>query len=146
MTAIVYCHKTKQVAFDSRGTSGNGIILTEKANKAFIKDGEVWIYSGKGYEIGLFSKFKHKDEVEGNFNIMALVIKKGKCFLAVIDDGYMCIDEIEFNECLGSGGRFAYCALDFEATVKEAVEYAITRDSHSGGKVRVFNIDGKEVE
>lgn len=31
-------------------------------------------------------------------------------------------------------------------TVKEAVEYAITKDCYSGGKVRVFNLDGEEVK
>jgi hypothetical protein len=35
-------------------------------------------------------------------------------------------------------------ALDFGKTAKEAVEYAMTRDVYSGGKVHVYDIDKGE--
>ena len=33
--------------------------------------------------------------------------------------------------------------LDYGATAKEAVEYAMAKDVYTGGKVNVFNVSGK---
>ena len=104
MTAIVYCNKTKQIAVDSRSTTGNGEILSDSSDKVLLVRDEVWFISGFWFE--------------------ADIITWG----------------------VGSGGTFAYCALDFGKTAKEAVEYAATKDTNTGGKVRVFNLDGEEVQ
>jgi len=41
---------------------------------------------------------------------------------------------------LGSGADFAVAAMDFGKTPVQAVKYAITRDSMTGGKVRYFKL------
>lgn len=145
MTAIVYDHKKKQVAVDSRCCSG-GDIMSDEYDKVIIKDREVWIYSGYTCDSEEFSNLKHGDKTEIKEKINAFIIKDGFCFYAGIYDGYMHIDKRTSNDHLGSGGYFAYCALDFDNTAEEAVKYAIKKDCYSGGKVRVFNLDGEEVK
>ena len=145
MTTIVYDHLNKQIALDSR-TCAVGDIINDKSNKFLKKDGDLWVYTGLACEIDRLTKLKHGDKFEGKLDLSAFVVKDGRVYYAGVHDGQMCFDERDFNDHLGSGGYFAYCALDFGKTAKEAVKYAITKDCYSGGKVWVFNLDGKEVE
>jgi len=49
---------------------------------------------------------------------------------------------IDYNQILsiGSGSQFAYGAMDFGATAKEAVAIAAIRDPHTGGDINSFNL------
>jgi len=145
MTTIVYCHKTKQVAVDSRSTNGSGEILNDSSDKVLLVRDEVWFISGFWFEADSISKLKHNDKVDESYRTTAIVIKDGIAFFVGVFDGHMCFDKCDYNVGVGSGGTFAYCALDFGKTAKEAVEYAATKDCYTGGKVRVFNLDGEEV-
>lgn len=144
MTIILYDHKNKQIAVDSR-SQASGDIMSDEFDKTIIKDGEVWIYTGSVCDAEEFSKLKHREKTEITSKMGAYIIKGGCCFYAGIYDGCMYIEKRIDNDHLGSGGCFAYCALDFGKTAKQAVEYAITKDCYSGGKVRVFNMNGEEV-
>lgn len=145
MTTIVYCHKTKQIAVDSRVTAGM-LIKSDSAAK-FIKNkrGEIWFISGQRSEGENYSKLKHGDVVNDDFNIDAIVIKDGEVYSAIESNGVLSFCKVEWNEATGSGNEFALAALDFGKTAKEAVEYAATKDCYTGGKVHVFNLDGGEV-
>lgn len=144
MTTIVYDHEKELVAVDSRCTS-SGLIMDDEYDKIIFKNGEVWIYSGTAGEAEEFSNLKHREKTEITESIHAFVIKEGSCFYAGLYDGCMHIEKRTNNDYLGSGGVFARCALDFGKSAREAVEYAKTKDCYTGGKVRVFNLDGEEV-
>lgn len=146
MTAIIYCHKTKQVAVDSMVTAG-GVIKAHDFDKTIkSKDGSLWIISGDLAEYESYANLEHGDKVNKDFYCAAIVIRKGKAYSAITNENNaLSILELKFNEYCGSGGFEALCALDFDKTAKEAVEYAATKDCHTGGKVRVFNLDGVEV-
>lgn len=144
MTAIVYCHKTKQIAVDSRQTAG-GDIVNDDCDKTRYKKANLWFLSGTIAEIESFMNHEHMDKIDSPFSCRALFISNGKVYLAVNSDGYMLVEELGANCGLGSGAYWAESALDFGKTAKEAVEYAATKDCYTGGKVRVFNLDGEEV-
>ena len=146
MTAIVYCHKTKQIAVDSRVTSG-GAIKTDSFDKTIRKeDGSLWFMSGDVSEYENYSNLKYGDKVNNYFECYSLVIKKGKAYSAISNSkNVLSLCEVKYNDYVGSGGYDALIALDFGKTAKEAIEYAATKDCHTGGKIRVFNLDGEEV-
>lgn len=147
MTTILYNHDKKQIAVDSRRTMSNGVIHDDNADKSIKINNELWFVSGISSESVNFVKLKHGDKIVSPFECYALIIKEGLAYIACSSsDGYMSIDELSCNFAIGSGDEFALAALDFKATTKEAVEYAITKDCYSGGAVRVFNLDGEEVK
>jgi len=145
MTTIVYCHKTKQVAVDSRQTAG-GDIVNNNYDKTRYKKANLWFLSGDTAEIESFMNHEHRDEIDSPFSCRALFISNRKVYLAVNSNGHMLVEELGANCGIGSGAYWAESALDFGKTAKEAVEYAATKDCYTGGKVRVFNLFGEEVK
>lgn len=145
MTTIVYDHKNKQVAVDSRCTNGHGEIISDSYSKVFKNDEGLWIFSGDIGEIEIFSKLNHGDEIESKFHISAFLIKDESCYMAAKSGRYMSIAKMLHNDALGSGCQFAIGALDHGKSAKQAVEYAITKDCHSGGKVNVYNLSGEQI-
>lgn len=140
MTTIAYHHGDKQIAIDSRTTSGDEI-LTDKANKTIKNKTGLWFFSGSNCTFKDFSAMKHNDEVSPNPNCAALLIKDNKVYAVQVNhDGYCCYTELTYNYTLGSGGEYATGAMDHGKSAPEAVKYAMTRDSNSGGRVRVHNL------
>ena len=147
MTTIVYCHKTKQIAVDSRMTSQGGVIASDSTDKTTVNDAGIWFLSGKVSDHADLVKLAHNEDAKLKPECGALLIKNGCVYLVEVNDGAICGHEkLTCNDSIGSGYQFALAALDFGKSAKEAVEYAITKDCYTGGKVRVFNLDGKEVE
>ncbi|HHZ70630.1 MAG TPA: hypothetical protein EYN54_10230 [Methylococcaceae bacterium] len=144
MTTIIYCHKTKQIAIDSRQTAGSDIVNNDY-DKTRYKKADLWFLSGTIAEVDNFMNHEHKDKIDSPFNCRALFISNRKVYLAVNSDDHMLIEELGANCGLGSGAYWAESALDFGKSVREAVEYAATKDCNTGGKVRVFNLDQEEV-
>ena len=139
MTTIIYDYKNKQVAVDSRCTNGSGEIISDSYNKTFKNDKGLWFFSGYAGEIEIFSKLNHGDEIDSKFHITAFLIKDESCYMATKDGRYMSITKMIHNDAIGSGCQFSIGALDHGKSAKEAVEYAITKDCYSGGKVWVYN-------
>lgn len=140
MTTILYDHEKKQIAVDSR-TSAGGLIKSDITDKSITKeDGSIWFVSGYASEAESFSELSHGDKVNTKFECYALVIKEGKVYSAIEHNGVLSSCELQWNDAIGSGCELAIASLDHGKTAKEAVEYAITKDCYSGGKVRVFDV------
>ena len=150
MTTIVYDHKNKQIACDSRVTCAE-IVVDNDAIKYKQAGGKLWFCSGDTGDADTF--IAHYDPLtEGNphTNIDAVfLITRGDCVGGV----YMAVKNSDniYKECTldhdyatGSGGHWALSAIDHGSTAKEAVEYAMTRDIYSGGKVHVYDIENCE--
>ena len=150
MTTIVYDHKNKQIACDSRSTI-NGVIINNDSIK-YKKDGDkLWFFCGRKGDTDTFiSHYEPLGAANENMDVSAVfVITYGQW----IDGVYMAVKD-EYNtyaECMvdhnyaqGSGEQWALSALDHGMTAKEAVEYAMTRDAYSGGKVHVYDIEKGE--
>lgn len=145
MTTIVYDHKARQVAVDSRATSG-GIIVDDESQKwRLTESGELWLTCGAICDEELLIECFKEGDKKLNVAVVpdasAFTVRDG-CVLmrGVTSDGEAWTQKLTSNRCLGSGSSFALAALDFGKTAAEAVEYAITRDCYSGGKVHVYDI------
>ena len=70
----------------------------------------------------------------------ALAIDEGKVYMCSVTGGKYNITPIDFNMCMGSGGDFALAAMDFGCSARQAVKYAMTRDTCTGGRVKVLKV------
>ena len=140
MTTILYDHKNKQIACDSRATA-MGMIKTDSFTKFLNKDGVMWFFVGNSGEADMLaSTFKELTAAPENLDVSAFFVDNGCVYSASIDNGIYRSSLIEYSDAGGSGNEFAIAALDAGKTAKEAVEYAITKDYFSGGKVHVYDI------
>lgn len=141
MTTIIYDHKNKQIACDSREVCGN-MIASDDVKKFLTINDSIWFSSGSASDGRIFAEnANHNTKSPENSDCTSIQIKQGIAYIVAVDnnDVYK-IQELEMSEGVGSGGRFALSALDFGKTAKEAVEYAMTRDVYTGGKVHVYDI------
>ena len=142
MTTIVYDHKNKQIAIDSREVAGDEI-KSDKAIKWKVVDGTTYFMSGC---VSDYPAFFALDKVRGvkpdvDIHCSSIFIRKGAAFkCAFSDTGYWEL-ELSSNDSIGSGGVYAISALDFGKSAREAVDYAKTRDVNTGGKTVVFSLD-----
>ena len=140
MTTIVYDHKRQQIACDSRETAG-GYLVTDDAIKYYERDNVMWFICGTKGDAEIFiDKFEHNTEVPANVECSGLFVQDGKAYLACVSGGIFKKDNVASNDGLGSGGWQALSAVDLGKTAKDAVEFAMIRDIHSGGKVHVYDI------
>ncbi len=146
MTTIVYDHKARLIAVDSREVAGDEI-KTDSATKHYCVDGIFYFISGSVHDKDNFlcepKVIRHKPDVE--IDCTALIVRNGKVFKGRYDCeiGYWEV-ELTYSEAIGSGGTYAKCAIDHGKSAKESVQYAATRDIYTGGDVHVFDVDKME--
>ncbi len=144
MTTIVFNAETQEIACDSRATGGNGLIVTDKANKCWDVNGDLWFLAGTVADMEEFVTAEIGDTLENQLECVAFVIRKDGQFETVYtnEEGRMRVLPLEYTEAIGSGMDWAVAALDLGLDTREAVKYAMTRDCMSGGAVHVYNKDG----
>ena len=140
MTTIAYNHKDKQVAVDSRCCRGD-LIDSDNHNKTIINKRGLWVFCGATSDAEYLMSLNKREKVAVRPDCSAFLISKGSVYLVDTDrDGYCFFEKLDCNTTIGSGGAWALAAMDFGKTAKEVVNYAKTRDTKTGGKVRVFNV------
>lgn len=144
MTCIAYHYEDKQIAVDSQATNGYDIVSNIDFDKTITNDLGIWFFTGTRRDSAELSKLRHNEKVSNVDNkpdISAMVISEGEVYFVNINkDGYCKWQKEEANAAIGTGDFFALSAMDFGKTAKEAVEYAMTRDIYTGGRVRVFDV------
>ena len=145
MTTISYNHKDKQISCDSRLTD-NRTIRSDSWRKWYELDGSINFACGCSSEIPLFLAEYDWGEKSGHeYQCIVLQVCDDEVFLlCTSEDGIFNKYPIRYDEAIGSGSNFALSAMDFGKSSSEAVEYAITRDSGSGGKVHTYDIATKQ--
>ncbi len=143
MTTIVYDHKNKQVAVDSRSTANN-LIVSDKTIKFKENEKGLWFFTGSRADEDDLAGLEHNDKPEVKPDCSAFIVSNGVCKLVTFNGDYVSVSNNEYNHAIGSGSDFALAALDFGKSAKEAIEYAKTRDSATGGKVHVYDIQTGE--
>lgn len=144
MTTIAYNHKDREIAVDSRTTRG-GMIVSDESNKMHEVNGVKFFiagFSSDDQEI-IDSYFNGKQGVKScaNNKNVAIVADGGEIFRCAFDDGDgFFIQAVKSNDAAGSGFDFAIAAMDFGKSASEAVEYAMTRDVYTGGKVYAYKV------
>ena len=150
MTTIVYDHKNKQLACDSRSTI-DGVIIDNKAIKYKNNGDKLWFVCGRKGDADTFiTHYRPLCSANENMEVsVVFVITEGDCaggvYMAVKDSNNTyaeCVLDHDYAQ--GSGEQWALSALDHGMTAKQAVEYAMTRDVYTGGKVHVYDIEKGE--
>lgn len=143
MTTIVYDHKLKLIAFDGREFSG-GYIKSDSVMKYKEADGKFWFMAGSVCDEDRFiDRFLSGKTDKPSFPIDATAIvvdNKAAWIYGITDEGECFKHQIEYNDAIGSGAQFALAALDFGKAAAEAVAYAATKDSRTGGNIIVFDL------
>lgn len=146
MTTIVYDHKERQIAVDSRCTRG-AVILSDDKVKWVYKGADLLFFAGTVADFEAFIQHYGKagSKPESEVDVDAFLIRDGVVYECSFckNTGYWELP-LAYNSALGSGANFALAALDFGKTVYGAVEYAKTKDIYTGGKVHVFDIESMQ--
>lgn len=142
MTTIAY--KKNMIATDSRMTAG-GIIINDMFEKAIFRDGVLFFLSGYVHDFDKFLDEYFKEAGSYAGNISAITVKKGVLIYACAADKeeggiWKSSMDRSVHTALGSGSSFAIAAMDHGATAIEAIEYAMTRDVFTGGKVFHYEV------
>ena len=141
MTTLAYHHKSKKIACDGRIVS-HGLIKSDSFNKTIINDIGMWMFCGSASDTKDLCILNHNDKVDVIPDCSAFLVTDGKCFDVIVNkEGYCEYFQLNHNDSKGSGGELALAAMDFGRSAKKAVEYAMTRDIYSGGKVSVYDIE-----
>lgn len=137
MTTIAYHHGDKQIAVDSRTSSGS-LIDTDKAIKHYKINNCLLILAGSLADIDIF--INEYPEIKSDINCSGFCIDNKLAYHIGVKDNRLKKSLSTYNDAEGSGYAFALAAMDFGKSAKEAVKYAMTRDNYTGGKVRVFDV------
>lgn len=141
MTTMAYHHESRTVAVDSRCTSG-GLINTDNAKKVHKVGDTTFVLAGRLSDIGVF--VKEYPNVQSDISCSGFCIEGSTVSGIVFDRKHLDKVELAYNESDGSGCDFALAAMDYGATAKEAIKYAMTRDAFTGGKITVIKLPKKE--
>jgi len=149
MTTIVYDHKNRQIAVDSRMTKNSGF-YNDCFDKIKFKGSLLFAMCGStcdlDYFIDNYEKYKRTGLDDAILDCSGIMVRDGKVYNVFVHEDIFNEDVLICNEAYGSGAQLALAALDFGCSAKDAVEYAATRDIYTGGKVHVFNLDSMTFE
>ena len=144
MTTISYNHEEKRIASDSRITCGN-VIACDHADKFIFTYSEVFFFSGNASEhehlIDIYLGKKEPCKNAYECTLMMCERDSGAVSMITYSKGNINKWRLTYSDSIGSGSEFAIAAMDFGKSARESVEYAATRDSKTGGKVKVFDTE-----
>ena len=141
MTTIAYNHNDREIAVDGR-ISSDGIIDTDAYIKKIEKNGVAFYLCGCLCDYERLVDAYFSDSAGSDIDASALVVDNGSVYDIRVS-GEQCLKTpIKFNTALGSGAYFAMAAMDHGKSAKEAIEYAATRDTSTGGKIICEKVDG----
>ena len=142
MTTIVYDHKNKLIACDSRLTQGS-FIATDESYKYELKKDGLWFFCGnKGEQDKFMQEFQLLSKASDNMNVTALFVSDKNVYIRSIDNDFVfreCL--VDFTDGIGSGCEHAIAALDCGVDIIEAMNVAIKRDCYTGGKIHIYDIE-----
>lgn len=139
MTTIAY--KDGIIAYDSRSTCGY-TITNDSHEKCHIVDGARFFYcGGLGDRAALIESYK-AGEYKGDRSGSALVVDDKLYYIGMNKEDGFWKQELELDNprAIGSGEDHAFTAMDMGATAKEAVKWAMKRDTGTGGRIRTYRL------
>ncbi len=146
MTTIVYDHKNKIIAIDSRITKGGNTIITDEGIKYKKDNVGLWFFCGDICDQeGFMSCYdKEEEQQKVTFNSSAFLVIDSKVYSVYMEDGYFCKLELDHSDCKGSGELLALASLDHGSDAVGAIEYAKKRDMFTGGYIHQYDIEKME--
>jgi len=138
MTTICFHKASNTVAVDSRRTSGT-FISSDKADKIIHSGDLIFILSGVVRDIHrVVDAYPEVDDRVSE--VTGFLIKEDVAYSLGAVSGELYVLECDCDDAYGSGADFAIAAMDFGKSAAEAVEYAKTRDTNTGGEVQVIKL------
>ncbi len=138
MTTIAYHHKDKQIAVDSRVSSGT-FINTDNHKKVY-KVGDCILFLSGGLS-DIYTFISEFPEIRTAGSCAGFCIDNKLVYNISVDkEGRLHKSLVSYNDAEGSGYAFAIAAMDFGKSAKEAIKYTATRDNGTGGRIRVYNV------
>lgn len=141
MTTIAY--DGRYIAADGRSTIGS-LIVSDIVDKFYVRGNRIFALCGSSEFIPVFvdefvayKEVSHTHANEGGF-----LFEEGKVFSVFIDeDTKLFRKNITDGEIWaeGSGRDFALAAMDLGKSAIDAVRYAATRNTGTGGAIRCFD-------
>lgn len=141
MTTIAFNFKDKQIAVDSRCTSGM-LINNDNANKVIENKLGIWFFAGSVADRLQLVSMQPGESTEHDLDGAAILIRDGEVFTVYLDDGRYCEVLLDCNETMGSGSPYALAAMDFGCSAYDAVAYAMKRDIGTGGAIQLYDMHG----
>lgn len=154
MTTLLYDRTIKTIGVDSRNTDSAGQAFTCKKIEK-LGNGNFFLGAGHLLTIGATQRwaetgFKEEDRPEygvmfdtdlrDDYTFSCLVISPDGERTWLIDDEMEPIEIFDDIIGLGSGGGYAAAARMAGASIEDAIDIAIKKDSNSGGPVVVYTI------
>lgn len=141
MTTIAYHHERKEIAYDGRTTRGD-TIMNDRSEKMVERGGVKFFLCGATCDYDLLISMCHGNKEDLVPDANAIVVDGGLVYrIGCTSDGVFWKCKQDCNDAIGSGWQFALSAMDFGRSAKQAVKYAATRDSCTGGKVSVVRVE-----
>ena len=143
MTTIIVSTKDNKIYCDARYARDN-LIESDTAAKWLNHNELPWFICGTFADAKkLFDHyFLGKEVIDWkNFNATLFGRLDGEIVLISAHDDEVWVQPV-CNEpylCYGSGGDFALSALDHGKSPIDAIQYAMTRDMNTGGKISCFD-------
>ena len=141
MTTIAYNHEEGIIAYDSR-RSIDGYIADDNVQKHYEKGGVSFFMCGAPSDYAEFIDcYLSGDSINKDNDVCAYTIDAGQVYRAgACGEDKTWKTPTDYTGAIGSGGRHAITAMDMGATAKEAVKWAMKRDSGTGGRIRTFKL------
>lgn len=142
MTTIV--SDGNMVAYDSRACMEN-VISSDDFDKVRVRGDVYYIGAGAAHNIDRVIDIYLSGEpyIGESFECCVWMSRGDGTLYQIFSDS---VGPIEYDilrsgiNTLGSGQEFAMAAMDLGLTPREAVKYAMTRDTGTGGKIRQFKL------
>ena len=140
MTTI--CYKDGIIAYDSRMVCGATIVDDDYDKHQESKGVHFFLTGATCSHKNLIDAYQG-EELESKESATALVLDKRELYLAIFNKGQnisICPENRARTMTIGSGEDHAITAMDMGATAKEAVKWAMKRDTGTGGRIRTFKV------
>lgn len=146
MTTIALHYPTRTIAADGRATLGDGTIINEEEVKIVTaSNGDVLAMSGDLPLIEVVvASWPHftEDDLQGvvGQEVRGIIYSAEddefiSYVLSTNGDMFNSQWTLTYNYAVGSGGTWAMAAMDMGESAYNAVAYAMTRDSATGGRI-----------
>ena len=140
MTTITY--KDRIVAYDSRAKAVESI-TSDNREKRFTINKVYFCMCGAPSDFKVFFRvYFEGGEIESHLEAAGLAWDGVKLFHVGHANKHCYSSPLDLSEpwACGSGEDYAITAMDMGATAKEAIKWAMKRDTGTGGRIRTFKI------
>lgn len=139
MTTIAY--KDGEIAYDGRRVH-DATIVADDVDKAALAGENIYFAACAPADPETFADAHAAGQTRMNadFRALAFVVKPHGVYLAGANEGEIWEMPIDSPYAIGSGADHALTAMDLGCSAKGAVIKAAARDTHTGGRIRVYDI------